>query len=216
MTRIRDLGRRIELVSMDRHFHDITLGLYELPRGDGPQEFLVHTYSQHQGAAGRVAQVVGFMAVLGGMQAGASGPYALRFACGEGHRLAIKRVFLEACKLAPDAVAVILPLSTHDKKAEASVLAESLGRGRYRFAMDSGDERRATVAVSGLRKLADLGPGDGPAEIAFDCGHAHDAVIGLLLPRALNVRAALREYEAAATRGVLAAPSQQAGGAAPF
>jgi hypothetical protein len=128
------------------------------------------------------------------------------------HRLAAKRIFLEACKLAPDKALEALPLATVDKRAEATVLAESLGHGRYRFRMDQGDQRRATVAAAGLRKLADLPDGDDEAAIAFACGHAHDALVGLLLPRALNVRAALREYEAQAARGVLVAPSAQAGG----
>lgn len=216
MARVRDLGRRIELTSMDKHFHDITIGLYALPRADGAQEFLVHTYSAIDGAQDRVAWIARAMRVLGGMREGTAGPASLRFACGALHRLAAKRVFLEACKLAPEAEPAPPPLETLDKKAEATVMAEGLGGGRYRFAMDRGEPRRATVAAAGLAKLADLEQTEGASEIAFACGQAHDALVGLLLPRALNVRAALREYEAAAARGVLAAPSQQAGGAAPF
>ena len=49
-----------------------------------------------------------------------------------------------------------------------------------------------------------------PNEAYFACGHDHDELVGLLLGRALNVRAAMREAEAAAARGVLAAPSAQA------
>lgn len=216
MARIKDLGRRIELTSMDRHFHDISIGLYELPQTEGVQEFLVHTYSGLDGAQARIDWLAGAMMVLGGMQQGTHGPASLRFACGETHRQAAKRVFLEACKLVPDAEVAPPALRTYDKKAEASVIAESLGRGRYQFSMDGGDQRRATVAVGGLCKLADLAQGNELTEIEFECGHAHDALVGLLLPRALNVRAALREYEAALARGVLAAPSQQAGGQAPF
>jgi hypothetical protein len=211
MVRILDLGRRIELTSMDKHFHDITIGLYALPAAAGSQECLVHSYSHVAGADGRVAFLVGAMQVLGGMLRGGR-PNGLRFPCGALHRLAAKRVFLEACKLAPERQPQALPLATLDKRAEATVLAESLGQGRYRFHMDKGEQRRAAVAASGLRKLADLPDGEDEAGIAFACGHAHDALVGLLLPRALNVRAALREYEAQAARGVLVAPSAQAGG----
>jgi len=200
---------------MDRHFHDISIGLYALPRDGGPQEYLVHTYSQVDGAGGRIAALVAIMQVLGGMAPGST-PNSLRFACGEAHRLAAKRVFLEACKHDPDADVAPPPLSTLDKKAEAMVIAESLGGGRYRFVMDGGEQRRATMAVGGLAKLADLSQGSEPTELAFECGQAHDELIGLLLPRALNVRAALREYEAAVARGVLSAPSAQTGGAAQF
>ena len=60
---------------------------------------------------------------------------------------------------------------------------------------------------NGLRKLAEME--DRGDILAFSCGQSHDPLIGLLLPRALNVRATLREEEAAATRGVLVAPSAQ-------
>ena len=48
-----DIGKRIELVPMDPHFHDITIALYQ----QGPEEsplFLVHTYSQIEGAQERI------------------------------------------------------------------------------------------------------------------------------------------------------------------
>ena len=44
MGRTVDIGRRIELVSMDPHFHNISIGLYRQSRPAGP-EFLIHTYS---------------------------------------------------------------------------------------------------------------------------------------------------------------------------
>ena len=44
-------------------------------------------------------------------------------------------------------------------------------------------------------------------EAAFACGGAHDALVGLLLVRVLNVRAVIRGEDAAAAQGVLAAPS---------
>jgi hypothetical protein len=61
-----------------------------------------------------------------------------------------------------------------------------------------------------LVKLAEVKLVDGkPDQIAFSCGQSHDALIGMLLPRALNVRAILREEESAGERGLLVAPSQQ-------
>ena len=87
-------------------------------------------------------------------------------------------------------------------------------RQAYRLEADGADEAtrarlEATIA-NGLVKLAEMERGPGRAvEVAFACGRAHDAIVGLLLPRALNVRAALREQEAAAARGILAAPSAQ-------
>ena len=48
-----------------------------------------------------------------------------------------------------------------------------------------------------------------PNQTRFSCGQEHDDLIGLLLVRAPNVRAAMREAEDMALRGVLAAPSAQ-------
>ena len=56
MSQTLDIGKRIELVSMDRHFHDISLGLYCLDGADGA-EFLVHSYSRLAGVPERVAFV---------------------------------------------------------------------------------------------------------------------------------------------------------------
>lgn len=59
-------------------------------------------------------------------------------------------------------------------------------------------------------KLAELAVLEGEStQVEFPCKASHDALIGLLLPRALNVRAILREEESAGGRGLLAAPSQQ-------
>jgi hypothetical protein len=69
-------------------------------------------------------------------------------------------------------------------------------------------DRRISVVVNGLAKLGEMTPEDG-SRVRFGCGTAHDALVGLLLIRAPNVRAILSEEEAAAARGVLAAPSQQ-------
>ncbi len=45
--------------------------------------------------------------------------------------------------------------------------------------------------------------------VGFSCGQSHDAMVGLLLVRAPNVRAAMREVDMMEARGVLAAPGAQ-------
>lgn len=71
-------------------------------------------------------------------------------------------------------------------------------------------ERRVTTIARGLIRLGEMEEvADQPNQVRFGCGHSHDALIGLLLVRAPNVRAAVREAEAMASRGVLSAPSSQ-------
>ncbi|MDP6709361.1 MAG: hypothetical protein QF893_23735 [Alphaproteobacteria bacterium] len=220
MAHIKDLGRRIELVSMDPHCHDISIGLYERSGPAGGPEFLVHTYSRHEDAAARIDAVTAAMAALGGMAAVDGDARGLRFPCGNEHRAAVKRIFLEACKLAPSADVVARPLTIHDKKSGLEIEAAHAGEGCYRLGAAGeaeGSERRVAAVTRGLMKLAEMQPvADSYDSVAFDCGQAHDALVGLLLGRALNVRAAIREIEEAASRGMLAAPGAQDSGPVSF
>ncbi len=205
MTQTLDLGERIELVSMDAHFQDITIALYRQQR-DGAADYLVHSYSPLDGAAERIASIKETMVTLGGMQLTSDG--LLHFACGEQHELACKRLFLESCKHNPAEAATTPSLTVFDKKGGCNLTVTSLGDGAFSAAADSdGTERRVAVLSGGLTRLAQLEERENA--IAFACGHSHDALIGLLLGRALNVRAAIREAEQNAGRGILAAPSQQ-------
>ena len=200
-----ELGRRVELVPMDPHFHDITLALYRQGAPSGPV-YVVHTYSSRPGAAGRAAFVVGAMVVLGGMEA--VGPQALRFPCGADHELACRRAFLEACKLDPTQPVVPRSLTFFDKKSSHQIQISGLGGGGYRVALEGGEATRTAGVAAGLAKLGQL-QAPAPDQVAFACGQAHDALIGMLLIRAVNVRATLREQELLAARGLLVAPSAQ-------
>lgn len=210
-----DLGRRVDLLSMDPHFHDISIAVYRVDDSAGHDgagggaAYLLHSYSRRAGAGDRLRFLAGVMRTAGGMAAGGD-PLTVRFACGHAHEAALKRLFTESCKEAPGAEPAPRPLSVHDRKNDMTIDVEALGGGRYRCRgdRDGARERRRVAAVAaGLGKLAELQV-DG-TEVRFPCGADHHELIGLLLIRALNVRGALREQEAAAARGMLTAPSQQ-------
>lgn len=208
MGRTVDIGTRIELVPMDPHFHEITIGLY-LQEHNGAPVYRVHTYSGKSGAEQRIAFVSNAMAVLGGMRQTTDG--LLRFPCGDAHLLACRRVFLEACKLASGGELKARPLKILDRKSGLNIKVSSVGEGVYRIGAEGESKdgaRRVAAIAGGLAKLGEM-QSRGPDTVAFACGHAHDAVVGLLLVRAPNVRAAVREQEMAGARGVLAAPSEQ-------
>ena len=149
------------------------------------------------------------MLVLGGMEITTDG--CLRFPCGTDHELACKRVFLEACKLELNHAIKPRPLSILDKKSGLNVTILNVGTGAYQVRAE-GDarnkDRRISAIAGGLIKLARM-VDESTDRISFPCGHSHDAMVGLLLIRAPNVRAAIREQEMTASRGVLSAPSQQ-------
>lgn len=211
MTSVVNIGRRIELVPIDPHFKDITIALYQQER-DTRAVFRVHTYSRIEGAATRIEDVVQSMKILGGMQETSDG--MLYFACGERHEAACRRVFLEACKLPSSTSAEPRPLRTLDKKSKLTITVDSVGNGTYRVRSDGegrSAERRVSAIAGGLMKLGEMEASqeDEGDSVVFPCGQSHDALVGLLLVRAPNVRVIIREEEASASRGVLSAPSQQ-------
>ena len=203
-----DLGRRIEIVPMDVRFHDITVALNCQLHNEVPT-FVVHTYSRIEGFKDRIASIVNAMQVLGGMELTSDG--RLQFSCKEGHELACRRVFLEACKFSSNEPIEPRPLSILDKKSGLNITIASAGAGVYDVRAD-GDakskERRISAIAGGLIKLGQM-VDEKVDRISFACGQPHDALVGLLLVRAPNVRAIMREQETASSRGVLSAPSQQ-------
>ena len=207
-----DLGRRIELVPMDLHFHDISIGLYRR-EGGAALEVLVHSYSRLQGTRERLEFIAEAMTVLGGMEALPGEPLVLRFPTGSDLPVAAKRVFLEACKRPSGDEVVPRPLTIFDKKTQSQVQVASLGEGLYEVTLEAEGERaarRAAHIAGGIAKLSGAGlVGGHPAQVALPNRQSIDALVGLLLVRALNVRAIVREEEAAASRGVLSAPSAQ-------
>lgn len=205
MAKTAALGRRVELVPMDPHCQDITIALYRQEAADGPR-YQVHSFSGRPGVVARLEFVAGATAVLGGMAA--VGPGQVRFACGGAHELAARRAFLEACKLDPAQPLAARPLQFFDKKTGHQIHVAPLGGGVYQVALEGGDAGRAAAVAGGLVKLGQM-QNPAPDQAAFPCGQAHDALIGLLVVRAVNVRATLREQEMQAARGQLAAPSAQ-------
>ena len=217
MRRIVDIGRRIELIPIDPHCHDITIGLYrqqitDPTTGTDFSAFLVHTYSQMTGATERIEAVARTMQTLGGMLKTPDG--LLHFPCKDPHEFACRRVFLEACKLASDTQTEPRPLNILDRKSKLTITVDSTGNGTYQVRAN-GEGRSATRRISaiagGLMKLGEMESveTDNNDTVRFACGHSHDALVGLLLIRAPNVRITLREEEMSASRGVLSAPSQQ-------
>lgn len=217
MRRIVDIGRRIELIPIDPHFHDITIGLYrqqiaDATTGTDTPAFLVHTYSQMTGATERIEAVAQAMQILGGMLKTADG--LLYFPCKHTHEAACRRVFLEACKLTSNTHAEPRPLNILDRKSQLTITVDSTGSGIYRVSTNGegrGAARRISAIAAGLMKLGEMEDieTDNKDTVGFACGHSHDALVGLLLIRAPNVRVVLREEELGASRGVLSAPSQQ-------
>jgi hypothetical protein len=198
---------RVELVSMDPQCADISIALYRQATGAGPVG-IVHTYSRAEGAAERAAFVAGAMRTLGDLEPVGDDGSTVVFRCGTWHAALARRLFLEAVKVDQTSPVEARPLALLDRKTGQQITIERIGTGTYRISAPSLNEEpsRAPAVTRGLRKLAELSASDDETTIEFACGHDHDALVGLLLPRAVNVREALREEELTSSRGMLTAP----------
>jgi hypothetical protein len=208
MPQTLDLGDRIELVSMDPHFHDISIGLYYEDQADGPT-YLIHSYTGLPGGKERLDFIAQAMLVLGGTVSVDANAHLMRFPCGQAHRAAAKRLFLEACKLDPTLPLKAKPLHVFDKKAGCDMTLSSTGDGAYTVsAAEESGNRRVQAISRGMAKLGEMENAT-DQQVTFPCGQNHDDLIGLLLVRAPNVRAVIREQEQASSRGQLTAPGNQ-------
>jgi hypothetical protein len=206
-----DLGQRVELVSMDPRSHDISVGLYRRETADGPIG-VVHSYSGKPGTAERLAFIVEALVTLGGLERVTGDPDgAVRLPCGQWHNAALKRLFLDCFRVDPTDTLEPKPLQAPDTRSEQVITLVTLGGGTYRVeaTLATDDEpSRAPAIARALVRLVQLDEVD-ETTVAFPCGHDHHELMGLMLIRAQNLRAALREEELSAGRGVLAAPSAQ-------
>jgi hypothetical protein len=206
-----DLGQRVELVSMDPTFHDISVGLYRKETEDGPVA-VVHSYSSKPGTDGRVAFIRNALLTLGGLApVDGDSDGALRVPCRRWHNAALKRLFLDCFRVDPAAELEPKSLSAPDTRSEQTITLVPLGNGVYRVDSEGATDAeptRAPAIARALVRLAQLEQVD-ETTVSFDCGHDHHELMGVMLVRAQNLRAALREEELIATRGVLAAPGAQ-------
>jgi hypothetical protein len=172
----------------------------------------VHSYSGKPGTAERVAFIALALAMLGGLEpvpGDADG--AVRLSCGDWHNAALKRLFLDCFRVDPADGLEPKPLQAPDTRSEQTITLVPLGGGAYRVdaAGATAEEPSRAPAISrALVRLAQLDEID-ETTVAFPCGCDHHELMGLMLVRAQNLRASLREEELTASRGVLTAPSAQ-------
>lgn len=212
MGKTLDLGKRLELHPLDKHCQDISLGLYQRDEGGAPR-FVIHTYDDSDEARKRVVFLTRTMAVFLGLEEIDDSPGWLRFACGHVHERALKRAFLDLCKLESSATLKPKPMTVADKKAGCDLSVSTGGDGVYEVtpADDSeAGQKRAMAVARGFAKLCEMESVAGSdTRVVFGCKTNHDALMGMIFYRAQNVRAAMQEAEQAASRGVLSAPSAQ-------
>ena len=116
---IEKYGGCLELAPIDKHFHDISVGLYVK---DGVST--VWSYSRREGVEERLRAIRDQMVVLGGMAAVEGVPNQLRFDCGELHPRTLRFLIAQAVGKAPDYAPPGGAMSIRDSKSALTIHVE--------------------------------------------------------------------------------------------
>ena len=189
---IERYGQCLELVPLDRRFHDISVGLYVK---DGV--CTIWTYSRRDGVEERIREIRDQMIALGGMEA-IEGTYnQARFPCGELHQRTLRFVMSQAVGKAPDYAPPQGDLIIQDSKSALTIRVEPHtntadgddGRAVYGVSLE-GEARNAAMrlrmVLAGFARYGEMEQ-VGEAGVAFACGMPHDALMRVLLPYSRNI-----------------------------
>ena len=200
---IERYGQCLELVPLDRRFHDISVGLYVK---DGV--CTIWTYSHREGVGGRIREIRDQMIALGGMEAVQGTDNQVRFPCGQLHQRTLRFVMSQAVGKAPDYAPPQGDLTIQDSKSALTICAELMaedqdGRAVYNVSLE-GEARNAAMrlrmVLAGFTRYGEMEQ-VGESGVAFACGMSHDALMRVLLPYSRNISSVETMMAAEALRG---------------
>ncbi len=201
---IERYGQCLELVPLDRRFHDISVGLYVK---DGI--CTIWTFSRKEGVEKRITEIRDQMIALGGMQ-GVEGTHnQVRFPCGHLHQRTLRFVMSQAVGKAPDYAPPQGELSIQDSKSAFTIRVqpptdtEGNGQAVYEVSLE-GEARNAAMrlrmVLAGFTRYGEMDQ-VGEFGVAFSCGLPHDALMRVLLPYSRNISSVETMMAAEAMRG---------------
>ena len=201
---IERYGQCLELVPLDRRFHDISVGLYVK---DGI--CTIWTFSRREGVEDRIREIRDQMIALGGMQAVGNTHNQVRFPCGQLHQRTLRFVMSQAVGKAPDYAPPQGELSIQDSKSALTIHADLSaennedGQAVYNVSLE-GEARNAAMrlrmVLAGFTRYGEMEQ-VGESGVAFACGMPHDALMRVLLPYSRNISSVETMMAAEALRG---------------
>ena len=199
---IERYGQCLELVPLDKRFHDISVGLYVK---DGI--CTIWTFSQREGVEDRIREIRDQMIALGGMEPVGDTHNQVRFPCGQLHQRTLRFVMSQAVGKAPDYAPPQGQLSIQDSKSALTIRADLQssddGPAVYGVSLE-GEARNAAMrlrmVLAGFARYGEMEQ-VGESGVAFSCGMAHDAMMRVLLPYSRNISSVETMMAAEALRG---------------
>lgn len=200
---LEQYGCCLELVAMDPHFHEITVGLYLKEN-----IFTVWTFSQKPGVENRIQKIRDRLVRVGDLTPVEGTHNQAVFSCGSLHTRPMKFLLTYAVEKDPDSLLPEGAISIKDTKSKLILGARSReieGRWIYQVTAEGKAPNipmRLGAIVRGFVRYAEMEKASN-TEVAFPCGARHDGLVRLLLPYARNVSAVEEMMETADRRGQL-------------
>ncbi len=199
--KVKRLGHCIELVSIDPHFHDISVGLFNK---DGI--LTISSYSTIDGIEQRIEQIRDRCTVLGDVEAVEGTTDQLRLISDLYLDRALRFMFIAAVEKNPDLEMPSGPITAPDTKTKLTFLVEgSEEDGHFVYTVSAqGDadrpEMRVRSVVGGFMRYSGCVRVD-KNKFAFPDGKKYDNFARLILPLARNVSAVEAQLEQSELEG---------------
>ena len=199
---IEQYGQCLELVSMDPHFENITVGLYL-----NNNVFTIWTFSQSPGVEHRIGQIRDQLVNLGGLAPIEDTHNQVRFTCGGLHKKPLKFLLRQAVEKAPNHT---FPEEMSIKDTKTKLTLKVAGRetgGRWVYTVSAEGEApnvelRLRAVRRGFTRYGEMET-VGDTDVGFSCGHRHDELVQLLMPYSRNISAVENMLDSESMRGQL-------------
>ena len=184
---ISKYGKCIELVSMDKYYNNISIGLYLKD-----DVFTVWSFDSSKGSKDRIKQIRDQLVKLGDMIPVGESDNQVKFECSNIHERPIKFLLNQAVGKAPDYSPPSDILTIKDSKSDLHIFVEKNNDANinsYRVIV-KGEARnpamRLRMIVAGFIKYGEMQKISDDV-IAFPCNQFHDGLIRVLLPYSRNI-----------------------------
>jgi hypothetical protein len=198
---LKRYGTCVELIPVDKYFHDITIGLYLKNK-----VCTVWTFSKRRGVHERILQIRNQLVSLGGMVPVDGTHNQAEFSCGYLHFRPAKFLLNQAVNKSPEYSASNNPMTIRDTKSTLTIQAVAVqrdGQWVYQIA-GKGDAPnkaiRIRMIVAGFIRYGEMNKVN-DTEVSFSCGQRHDDITRLLLPFSRNISSVESMIAAEALRG---------------
>ena len=193
--RVRELGHCIELVSIDHHFHNISVGLF-IKNG----VLTISTYSTLEGVDARIEQIRDRCVLLGDVETVEGTTNQLRLTSDLQLDRALRFMFIAAVEKDPSVELPSGRITAPDTKTKLTFVVEGDEQdGQFVYTVSAeGEAERASMriraTVGGFIRYADCTRVD-KDKFAFPDGRRYDKFARLILPLARNVSAVEAQLE---------------------